>query len=511
VRSQTPRGESERAYDERWLAGRLTVPGRTTEACAQSADRLERLLATRGLIGDPHLPQGLVGRVRSGGAALVHHVTTLSRLTNLDLYESLRLFGYDLEDLPLLQAVLHRDRTVLLPTTIYDNARQLLWPSRFDEYVDLTRGEFLPELVTRFGTRGVENIDAEMRFLYLRLGRLDTRLVPTLVPGSIVQIDTTDRGSARFTAHPSHHVNRAIYAVAHLRGLSCSYVDWIDDERIALAPAYQYGAPLIYQVGTEAVVLGRIRMELRPMDVVADDTARGGHDHCATRLLRPNADCQTFGPFIRTAREALGMTHRDAHASSVRVAAAYGDPRFAFGVGTLSDWESQSEPPLYISHLLSLAACCAVSFFDLLRAARLSPADHVELSVLPCDLENNSVLPPALLHAARIAADLPDLGWDDVFRCGDGAPVFDRVMAGTQYVIVNRRSRRVPAKHEASTIDRPLYVLRDECGRQMCASCFVASDQLFIQPDPRLPLAIRSVSRNRITIRGRVVAALRRH
>jgi hypothetical protein len=504
---------SERDCDDRWLAGRLTAPVRDRAASAAGAAQLDRWLRSRGLSGDPRLPSGMIVRLRAAHPPLVQHVLALNEVTNAGIYACLRMVGYNLEDLPLLQAVLHRDRTVALPAATYNPESRVVWPAAFNENADLTRGEFVSELVSRFDSHDAAEIEGSRasRFLYLRVGRYDTALAPTIVPGSIVQIDTGDCGPSRLISRAARR-DRPVFAVAHVRGLACTYVDWLDGGRIALVPTHHLEPPTIYRLDDEAVVLGRVCGELRAMGAVADASRHVGHIHCAGRVTRPDPDRQAFGTFLRSSREAIGMTHRDAHAVSVRIADAYGDRRFAIGIGTLSDWESQRELPLSVPHVISLAVCYSVSFTDLLRASGFRAEERPAsppLAVVGADLTEAPLFHPALLPAVRVAAELPDLTWDDVFRCGDGATVFDSALAGARYLIVNRRDRSVTRALPARSIERALYILSDECGRQICAGCFVDRDQLYIQPDPSQRLSIRAVPRDCIRIRGRVVAILR--
>jgi hypothetical protein len=511
-RSISPESQDER--DARGLAGRLASPPRDRDALRVAATHLEHWLRARGVSGDPRLPAALIGRLRAGRAPLVHHLLALEEVSHAGVYACLRILGYDLEDLPLLQAVLHRDRTVMLSTTSYDRERPSVWPAAFTEHVDLSRGEFVSELVSRFDSYPAPDLAdgaAASRFVHLRIGRFDTDLTPSVVPGSIVRVDTGDCGPARFNPRAQRGGDRPVYAVAHLRGLSCAYVDWIGEERIALIPHHHRRAPTIYRLQDEAVVLGRVCTELRPMDVEDEPNRRRGHTPCASRLVRPDADRQPFGAFLRSSREAIGMTHRDAHAVSVRIAEVYNDRRFAIGIGTLSDWESQRELPLSVPHLVSLAACYAVSFTDLLRASRLLSAPRLmpsERRASAPDRVDASLFQPALWPAVQRVGGLQDLSWDDVFRCGDGATAFDRVLVGARYLIVNRRVRNV-TRATSALVDRPLYILSDECGRQICAGCFVDRDRLYIQPDPLRPPSIRALACDRVTIRGRVTAILR--
>jgi hypothetical protein len=504
--------ESERASGGPWLAGHLTAPLRDRGALAAAAGHLEQWLRSLGVAGDPRLPRELLARLRAGHTPLVQHILALNEVTKVGIPACLRIVGYDLDDLPLLQAILHRDRTTLLPTATYDRDRRVMWPAGFHEHADLARGEFMPELVSRFGAPAIAQVDDDSvsRFVYLRVGRFDVDLVPSVVPGSIVQVDTGDCGPRFISRAPRR--DRPVFAVAHVRGLTCAYVDWLDDRRIALISTHHRRSPTIYRLDDEAVVLGRVTAELRPQTTFGSAVSGRRHDHCASRLIRPDPDRQTFGAFLRSSREAIGMTHRDAHAISRRVAEAYGDRRFAIGIGTLSDWESQRDLPLSVPHMISLAACYSVPFTDLLRTAGLRSSASFGLShraAPPLDLPEVALFQPALLPAVRVAADLPDLSWDDVFRCGDGATVFDRALLGGRYLIVNRRVRSVARASSSASIEPSLYIVSDECGRQICAGCFLDRDHLYIQPDPQLPLAIRAVSRDRIRIRGRVAAILR--
>jgi hypothetical protein len=192
------------------------------------------------------------------------------------------------------------------------------------------------------------------------------------------------------------------------------------------------------------------------------------------------------------------MAHREAHELSTTIAQAYDDQRFAIGVGTLSDWESQDELPLHVPHVFSLAACYAVSFGDLLRAGGVVKTDPFSITSVT-----------SLIHAVRIVAGLPHLTWDDVFRCGSRDTVFDRAVSGARYLIINRRDRRLERADDTPTVDRPLYLLSDPHGRHVCSGCFAEGRHIYLQPDPQLPLKVRALPRTHLSVCGRVVAALR--
>jgi hypothetical protein len=514
-------------------AGRLHHPPREPEAFRALATRVESLLNERGLSHDAlealtrdglrgdrrlRIPGGFVSGIRSGRVPRVHHVLALSEVAGIGLYTCFAAFGYDLEDIPILQAALHRERTIPLPATIYDGARLVEWPTLADEHVDGRRGEFLSELAQRFEGQCAATLAAARpaSFEYFRIGLRDRHLVPAVVPGTIVGVDRTETGPTADAGTRQDPWGRPVYMVAHIRGLTCTYVDWLDDRTIALVPCEHAGTPSVYQLGGEATVVGRVRTELRPLRVAASDVARAGHDHCARRLVHPDPEHLTLGRFLRSARERIGMTHREAHEMSLEVADAYGNRRYAIGVGTLSDWESQRELPLNIPHVVSLAVCYAVPFGQLLRAGRLVDRDPFAITydtgpridTHPL-LDDASALPPALIHAARIASSLPNLSWSDVFRCGAGSPALDRSLVGARFVIVNRRDRRFPRPSESSTIDRPLCILGDSRGRQICTGCFARNGHVYLQPDPVLPVKVRRLPRAHVSVRGRALAVLR--
>lgn len=466
-----------------WLSGRLHPPSSDLEAVRKTAARI-----------GCDLPRALTDRIRAGQPPLIHDVLAFSETTGVSLYESLLLVGHDLEDLPLLQAVLHRNRTVVLPSTIYDHTRVIEWPTPLADSDDPQRGEFLSELTARFERQLASSVDGACHptSFYMRIGRDDTQLSPVMVPGTLVRVDTTDVGPSRSERH------RSIYAVAHLGGLTCTYLDWLNERTIVLVPHHHEIPPTICRLDDEAVILGRVRSELRPMCVPAETRAVAPREHRVGRLVRPDAERQTVGRFLRSAREAIGMTHREAHELSTAIARAYDDRRFAIGVGTLSDWESQSDLPLHVAHVFSLAACYATSFGNLLRAGRVVHTDPF-----------TATSPASLVHAARIVANLPNLSWDDVFRCGTREAVLDRSLASARYLIVNRRERGVDRGASRPTLDRPLYILSDARGRNLCSGCFADSRHLYVRPDPQLPFGVRALPRARISVRGRIVAAWR--
>ena len=255
-----------------WLSGRLHSPPRDLGAARRTAART-----------GCELPRTLVERIRSGQSAHVHDVLAFSKRARVGLYEAFLLFGHDLEDLPPLQAALHRDRTVILPTTAYDHERVIDWPTPLADRDDPRHGEFLSELPGSFERQPVSVTGAACaaNSLYVRTGWDDTSLVPVLVPGTMVRVDTADRGPG--TSGPS----RSIYAVADRRGVTCTYVDWLDDRRIALVPHRHDRRPVIRRLEDEAVILGRVRAELRPMCVSAHSVGAGGMTIVSTASCDP--------------------------------------------------------------------------------------------------------------------------------------------------------------------------------------------------------------------------------
>jgi hypothetical protein len=99
-------------------------------------ERIRQILATRGLSlaeiarasqarvpDDPrhHIPHNLYHIMRRGGfSPSMHQLFTFSALSNYRLVDWLTVFGFRLDDIPHLQALLPTKRTIMFDPCVYD-------------------------------------------------------------------------------------------------------------------------------------------------------------------------------------------------------------------------------------------------------------------------------------------------------------------------------------------------------------------------------------------------------
>src|ERR1700732_287484 len=117
------------------ISSRLLSSGEVShETAAAAADRVRSVLLTRNFtIADVsratqaqfpndsryHVPHNFYFQLRSVGLSpTLHQLIALSRLSNYRLPDWLTLFGFHLDNISQLQAILPRPRTILLDSTI---------------------------------------------------------------------------------------------------------------------------------------------------------------------------------------------------------------------------------------------------------------------------------------------------------------------------------------------------------------------------------------------------------
>src|SRR5262249_33835788 len=164
----------------------------------------------------------------------IYQVFALSHLSNYLLVDWLRVFGLQLDDIPRLQAVLNRRRTVVLDSTNYDKEAWVPWFHDNTTPPKLRRILPIARLVTPAHAYRVRTIERWNRasFLYARIGQEDAVAFPELVPGSLLRVNpqttsvTLRIGDSRLSRQP--------YLVEHKGRLMCCRLKLIDGERVGL-------------------------------------------------------------------------------------------------------------------------------------------------------------------------------------------------------------------------------------------------------------------------------------
>jgi hypothetical protein len=356
--------------------------------------------------------------------------------------------------------------------------------------------------------------------LFAKIGLSDGMAFPGIMPGSIVGVDTTR------TAVPVPGMPRSLYLVEHLRGLSCCYVNKVNEQEILLTPHYLPYPCLRYRIGEQAVILGAIDSELRPLkDVTVPDPAGAGWQerHSPFRTSRP----QSLSQLLRSSRERIGLRFREAKALTESIALEMGCEEYAIALGSLSDYEASDALPRHISKIMSLCIAYGIDFMEYVTAAGISLCEDNKTALPVCDScdaasplladpcdsslrswsESWYRLPVSLLHA--FADSLPNrssLYWMEYISSTFPEPQLSRI---PEILLVDKSSTRFERATWPAMWQRPVYLVRHRSGRLVYGFCTITDGLLIVHEDPAAPSRVESFSRYDVEVVGRVVAAVR--
>jgi hypothetical protein len=489
-----------------------------------------------------HIRDAFYAELDSGQTPDIHQVAALAKITGHRFIDWLALFGYHVGDLLKLQLEFLTDRTVLLPNVLYDPLVMVPWVRRLDPHADLDHTQPLAMLIDAMGYEPIGALDRlnRKRYLYARIGKRDDMLRSRLAAGSIVRVDPTQ---TTVTPVGAHH--RPIYLVQHLGGLCCCYVERLDEHHIVLLPDDGASHFMRCRVGAEAVILGTVDTELRPVSVHPVDPAtprekyQGSH---RMRLFESQPDLQAGpGAFARLSRERLGICFREAQAMTRALAKRFEDKHYNVALGSLSDAETQNILPRHIPKILSLCAVYGMDMWQYLRAGGV-PVDDLNGAPIPAqymtDEETAAIngvplVPTVPSSDATVTAtemimnrlgEIPffllrflgdligqdQLSLDDVYVWGQRERALHPLLQGAILLIVNRRQRRVPdARMRLSLSQRPLFLIRTPSGQLLSGMCAVDGDVLLVQPHNASRTPVLSFQARDVEVIGRISAVIR--
>ena len=416
-----------------------------------------------------YIRDALYAEIESGQMPDIHQLAAMAKLTGYRLVDWLTLFGYNVDDILRLQLELHRERTVVLPSTIYDPLALLPWIRQLSTSFNLERAHSLMSVIDAIGYVSLGELDQlnRRRFLYARVGQRDL-MRPSLVAGSVVRVDPT-----RTTVAPNGGL-RPLYLVRHLGGLSCCYVDLQDDQYVILLPDDDVYRVMRCRIGTEAIILGMIDLELRLLQGALPDLSapqREERHNGRARLSDPLTE-RGAGAYARAMRERIRVSFREAQAITRRVAAHFEDDRYEIALGSLSDAETYDGLPRNISRIFSLCIAYCMDLWEYLRAGGVAVDELTARRFLdssfamrtgtqtaprrsrsprhqartrrprPRRTPGRSAFLPAAINRIDNQPGTPLAR--DMYIWSNGEPVFHPVLDRAMLLFVNRRQHRVP-------------------------------------------------------------------
>jgi len=315
----------------------------------------------------------------------LYQLFALSKISDYRMADWLRVFGFDLEQIPRLQILLPAKRTLILDSSVVDPNAWVQW------FANKSSGGVIPPMaplsqLLEIGPTLRQGSLSEMsrqRFIYAKIGREDAFAFPDLLPGSIVRINPTLAGS--FSGDNRALSNR-FFLVEHTAGLCCCRVLPRGKNRIQLVSTHLPYAQIEFQLQREARLLGAADLEIRPLVQVAQPKVP---KDLAKRWIPESmiTGMATLSHILRTARSRGAFSLREASALSRQVAMLLGDERYFLSASSLSDYETRDTAPRHFHKVISLCLVYAISFRSFLDviglADRLAGGDSVPDRFIP--------------------------------------------------------------------------------------------------------------------------------
>ena len=312
------------------------------------------------------IPPSFLYQLRSGVTPHICQIVSLSESTGYRFVDWLRMFGFDLHQIPRLQIRLHPERT-----------------TRVTQMTDCFE-PFLPR--PSFGyERGASSAawprpgkwNGDRRYWFVKIGRSDALGCPILSPGSIVRVDRCFAHRVRGLDHAS--MSHFLWLVEQPDGLVCSQVKWIDDRQIVLLPSRPPWGTWPMRLPIEARILGLVDTDIRSLQQVKLQPRAGPMN--LEQLFPPyeREEGMRFSDLLRISRGRTGLTFRAAHQLTRAVARILGDPDYGIALGMLSDYEAMGKLPRHIAKIMSLCVVYCMDVRELLESAGVLIDDSAKL------------------------------------------------------------------------------------------------------------------------------------
>jgi hypothetical protein len=312
------------------------------------------------------IPPSFLYQLRNGVTPHVCQIVALSENTGFRFADWLRIFGFDLHQIPRLQIRLHPERTTRV--TPMEDCFEPFLPEPPFGYEKGTSAALWPWLGEWNGER---------RYLFVKIGSSDAVACPRLSPGSIVRVD-------RYYAHRVRgldpvSMSRLLWLVEQPDGLACSQVRWIDDRQIVLLPSRPPWGTWPLRLPTEARILGLVDADIRPLQQVKLQPRAGPLNPEQLFPPRPAEARMRFSDLLRISRGRTGLTFRAAHHLTRAIARILGNPEYGIALGMLSDYEAMGRLPRHIAKILSLCVVYCMDVRELMESGGVLIDDSAKL------------------------------------------------------------------------------------------------------------------------------------
>jgi hypothetical protein len=497
------------------------APGEST------AERVERILATRGLTlsevsrelreryaRTPHylVPHNFYYDLGLAGyTPRIEQILALSRISNYRLTDWLAVFGLHLDDLPRLQAEFPSPRTSLLDHTAYDRAAWIGWFRDVTGRTDPPAVAPLGQLLTPAHPRRADSLVAAEAspFLYAKIGHEDAFAFPDLLPGSIVRADS--RGTDELLRSMQSKNSERLFLVEHPQGFLCCRLHARSKGKVTLRASTLPFAQTELRLGSEGRILGVLDWELRPFNFLRPEVPTASMKFLTPQALTVAGTEPGLRGLLKRARFRSGLSIRSASAKSRWIAEALRDKRYFCAPGSLTGFETRPRLPVHIHKILSVCVLYSLGFWELLAVAGLDTGDsghepipdeligrrtpdfpptaneaaagnNKQQGFLSSLVARFEEIPLFLRHSLPAITGLPGLSLRDLFWTGGRIASLHPYLQDALLVSVNRRLKKPVFLKRNSLWEQPLYILLLRDGRYLLAGCSVEGRTLVVHP-----------------------------
>jgi len=484
------------------------------------------------------LPHNLYYDLRGGKfTPSIYRVFALSRISGYRLSDWLRVFGIDLEDVPRLQFLIPRKRTIFVDASLTDPQAWVGWFTNRASNRSAPSIAPLAQLLEPAGLRRIGSISGSgtQGFLYTKIGAEDVLAFPDFLPSSIVRINPkliTGSLPAK-----NGEISERIFLLEHSKGLFCSRVRRVEGNVIVPVGTELPLAQIELRFPSHVRFVGVIDLEIRSLlkgaqPAVPEELAKRWKP--IVLGVEPN-----FGQLLSRARVNSNLSLREAAALSRTVSEALGDDRYWISPSSLCDYEVQDTPPRSPHKIITLCCLYGLRFSKFLSAIEIPieeagtepMPDHFVRGIPPAEppkraaendetanagflgrlLEICEEVPFFLRHAIAPFGGMRDVSIDDFFWIGGERDVLHPYFANGLLALVNRR-KKTPFHFASKPLwKQPVYLLLQRDGNYLCACCGLENGTLVIHPyTEHFHRAVQFSHHKEIEVVGQIVAIARR-
>jgi hypothetical protein len=219
------------------------------------------------------------------------------------------------------------------------------------------------------------------RYCYAKIGSRDAVLHPLVSPGSIVRADCHYSPDALSGGASTEHV----WLVEHAGGITCCRARLVGSNEVVLLPSRPPLSRWPLRIPTHARIVGLVDSQLRLFEVGKGDPLRKFQETNGSNIPSHPSGKLTLSRLLRMSRCRTGLTFRQAHNMTLRIAELMQNCNFAISVGLLSDYEAINKLPRHIAKIITLCAIYGIDVYDLLNAAGVDINDVAKCGIAMSD------------------------------------------------------------------------------------------------------------------------------